>query len=231
MPGIRGTGKRSRSTPGPKPPYEFLETEKKYTWLKAPRYNGLPMEVGPLARMLVAYASGHQQVKAAVNGVLKTLGVGPAALFSTLGRIAARAIETQLTATELLAWHEQLVANMKRGDLKIHNGGKWNPSTWPKEAQGWGFHEAPRGALGHWVRIKDGAIRNYQASCPPPGTRPAGREAASAGPTRRARSAPRRRPEPPGRDPSHAALVRPVHGVRGTRLRRRRQIVTKVLVQ
>jgi len=151
---------------GPKPPYEFLETDRKYTWLKAPRYNGLPMEVGPLARMLVAYASGHQRVKEAVNGVLKTLGVGPTALFSTLGRIAARGIETQLTATELLAWHEQLVANMKRGDLKIHNGEKWDPSTWPKEAQGWGFHEAPRGALGHWVRIKDGAIVNYQCVVP-----------------------------------------------------------------
>ncbi len=151
---------------GPKPPYEFLETDKKYTWLKAPRYNSLPMEVGPLARMLVAYASGHAGVKAGVDGVLKALGVGPAALFSTLGRIAARAIETQLTAAELLAWHDQLVANIKRGDLKIHNGAKWDPATWPKEAQGWGFHEAPRGALGHWVRIKDGAIVNYQCVVP-----------------------------------------------------------------
>jgi Ni,Fe-hydrogenase I large subunit len=116
--------------------------------------------------MLVAYASGHQGVKAAVDGVLKILGVGPAALFSTLGRIAARAIETQLTAAELLGWHDQLVANIKRGDLRIHNGEKWDPSTWPREAQGWGFHEAPRGALGHWVRIKDGAIVNYQCVVP-----------------------------------------------------------------
>jgi Ni,Fe-hydrogenase I large subunit len=151
---------------GPKPPYEFLDTDKKYSWLKAPRYKGLPMEVGPLARMLVAYASGHTGVKAAVDGVLKVLGVGPAALFSTLGRIAARAIETQLTAVELLAWHDQLVANIKRGDWKIHNGERWDPATWPKEAQGWGFHEAPRGALGHWVRIKDGAIVNYQCVVP-----------------------------------------------------------------
>jgi len=151
---------------GPKPPYEFLDTDKKYTWLKAPRYNGLPMEVGPLARMLVAYASGHQGVKAVVDGVLKTLGVGPAALFSTLGRVAARGIETQVVATELLAWHDQLVANIKRGDLRIHNGERWDPATWPKEAQGWGFHEAPRGALGHWVRIKDGAIVNYQCVVP-----------------------------------------------------------------
>jgi Ni,Fe-hydrogenase I large subunit len=159
-------GETSPAYTGPKPPYEFLDTDKKYTWLKAPRYDGQPMEVGPLARMLVAYASGHPGVKAAVDGVLKSLGVGPAALFSTLGRIAARAIETQLTAAELLAWHDQLVANIKRGDLRIHNGEKWDPSTWPKEAQGWGFHEAPRGALGHWVRIKDGAIVNYQCVVP-----------------------------------------------------------------
>ncbi len=151
---------------GPKPPYEFLQTDKKYSWIKAPRYNGLPMEVGPLSRMLVAYASGHKAVKPAVDGALKALGVGPAALFSTLGRIAARAIETQVMAAELLAWHDQLVANMKRGDLTIHNGERWDPSTWPKEAQGWGFHEAPRGALGHWVRIKDGAIVNYQCVVP-----------------------------------------------------------------
>ncbi len=151
---------------GPRPPYEFLETDKKYSWLKAPRYNGLPMEVGPLSRMLVAYASGHKAVKPAVDGALKALGVGPAALFSTLGRIAARAVETQVMAAELLAWHAQLVANIKRGDLKIHAGERWDPATWPKEAQGWGFHEAPRGALGHWVRIKDGAIVNYQCVVP-----------------------------------------------------------------
>jgi hydrogenase large subunit len=151
---------------GPKPPYEFLDTDKKYSWLKAPRYKGMPMEVGPLARMLVAYGSGHKGVKEAVDGVLKVLGVGPAALFSTLGRIAARAVETQITAAELLVWHDQLVANIKRGDLRIHNGERWDPASWPKEAQGWGFHEAPRGALGHWVRIKDGAIVNYQCVVP-----------------------------------------------------------------
>jgi Ni,Fe-hydrogenase I large subunit len=151
---------------GPRPPYEFLETDKKYTWLKAPRYNGLPMEVGPLSRMLVAYALGHKAVKPAVDGALKALGVGPAALFSTLGRIAARAVETQVMAAELLAWHAELVANIKRGDLKIHAGERWDPATWPKEAQGWGFHEAPRGALGHWLRIKDGAIVNYQCVVP-----------------------------------------------------------------
>jgi hydrogenase large subunit len=151
---------------GPRPPYEFLESEKKYSWLKAPRYEDTPMEVGPLARMLVAYASGHARVKEVVNGVLQKLGVGPAALFSTLGRVAARGVETLITAERSLGWLDELAGNMKAGDLRIHIGDKWDPSSWPKEAKGWGFYEAPRGALGHWVRIKDGAIANYQCVVP-----------------------------------------------------------------
>jgi hydrogenase large subunit len=124
------------------------------------------MEVGPLARMLVAYASGHARVKEVVNGVLQKLGVGPAALFSTLGRVAARGIETLVTAERSLGWLDELAGNMKAGDLRIHIGDKWDPASWPKEAKGWGFYEAPRGALGHWVRIKDGAIANYQCVVP-----------------------------------------------------------------
>ena len=151
---------------GPKPPYEFLDTGKKYSWLKAPRYEDIPMEVGPLSRMLVAYASGNTRVKEVVDGVLKKLGVGPEALFSTLGRVAARGIETLVTAEMLPVWLDQLTANIKKGDYRIHDGSKWEPSTWPKEARGYGFHEAPRGALGHWVLIKDGKIANYQCVVP-----------------------------------------------------------------
>jgi [NiFe] hydrogenase large subunit/hydrogenase large subunit len=151
---------------GPKPPYEFLETDKKYSWLKSPRYEDIPMEVGPLARMLVAYASGHERIKAVVGLVLGKLGVGAEALFSTLGRTAARGIETLVTAEMLPVWIDELAANMKKGDLKIHSNEKWEPSTWPKEAQGYGWHEAPRGALGHWIRIKDGKIENYQMIVP-----------------------------------------------------------------
>lgn len=151
---------------GPKPPYEFLDTNKKYSWLKAPRYEDMPMEVGPLARMLVAYASGHKRVKEVVDSVLKKLGVGAEALFSTLGRVAARGIETLITAEMMSTWIDQLAANMKKGDYRIHNGDKWDPSSWPKEARGYGFHEAPRGALGHWVLIKDGKIANYQCVVP-----------------------------------------------------------------
>ena len=151
---------------GPKPPYEFLNTDKKYSWVKAPRYEEAPMEVGPLSRMLVAYASGHKQVKDAVDMVLKNWASAPVALFSTLGRVAARGVETLLTAQMLPVWIGQLGENMKKGELRVHNGEKWDPSSWPKEARGFGFHEAPRGALGHWIVIKDKAIANYQAVVP-----------------------------------------------------------------
>jgi Ni,Fe-hydrogenase I large subunit len=151
---------------GPKPPYERLDTAAKYSWLKSPRYDGLPMEVGPLARMLVAYGSGHPRVKELVGAVLGRLGVGPAALFSTLGRIAARAIETQVLVEKMGDWVAALAANMGQGDHRIHDGSRWDPSTWPAEAVGAGFHEAPRGALGHWVQIRRGAIENYQCIVP-----------------------------------------------------------------
>ena len=151
---------------GPKPPYKYLDTEKKYSWLKAPRYDDRPMEVGPLARMLVAYASGHKRVREVIDSMLKKLGVGPSALFSTLGRVAARGVETLVIAEQIPVWINQLAENMKRGDLRIHSNEKWDPSEWPREARGYGFHEAPRGALGHWVLIKDGKIKNYQCVVP-----------------------------------------------------------------
>ncbi|MCC7382880.1 MAG: nickel-dependent hydrogenase large subunit [Deltaproteobacteria bacterium] len=151
---------------GPNPPYERLNTEEKYSWLKSPRYDGLPMEVGPLARMLVAYGRGNERVKALVGHVLGKLGAGPEALFSTLGRIAARAVEALVLVEKLDGWVDQLAANMGNGDLRIHDNSKWEPSSWPKECMGAGFHEAPRGALGHWVHIKDGVIVNYQCIVP-----------------------------------------------------------------
>ena len=151
---------------GPTPPYEHLDTNAKYSWLKSPRYDGLPMEVGPLARMLVAYGRGHKDVKAAVDGVLGKLGVGAGALFSTLGRVAARGIETLVLSQHMETWVDALADNMGRHELAIHDTSKWDPSTWPDDCVGAGFHEAPRGALGHWVHIKDGAIANYQCIVP-----------------------------------------------------------------
>ena len=151
---------------GPQPPYDFLNTDGKYSWLKAPRYDAHAVEVGPLARTLVAYAQGRPDVKAAVDGALAQLGAGPEALFSTLGRTAARGVESKLMIAQLPTWLTQLEDNIGRGDYRIHEGSHWEPSTWPKEAFGWGHHEAPRGSLAHWVHIKDGKIANYQAVVP-----------------------------------------------------------------
>ncbi len=151
---------------GPQPPYDFLNVEEKYTWLKAPRYEDLPTEVGPLARMLVAYASGQPRVQELVGSVLENLGVGPEALFSTLGRTAARAIETLFIAEHVEGWVDELAGNMTTGDLRIHAGELWDPAQWPATAEGYGWHEAPRGALGHWIRIRDRQIENYQAVVP-----------------------------------------------------------------
>ncbi len=164
LPPARGET-RARYT-GPKPPYEHLEVDRKYSWLKAPRYDDQAMEVGPLARVLVAYASGVPAVKAAVDGVLAQLKVPAAALFSTLGRTAARAIETRLMVDQMLVWLDRLADNLAHGDLAIHEGSKWSPATWPRTARGFGPHEAPRGVLGHWVEIERGRIRHYQVVSP-----------------------------------------------------------------
>lgn len=159
-------GETTHNFTGPNPPYEFLDTDGKYSWVKSPRYDDKPMEVGPLARVLVAYAGGNKDVQDVVNFVLGKLGVGPAALFSTLGRTAARGVDCLVMARKNEDWLAALTDNMGRGIYETHNGEKWDPSTWPKEAQGFGFHEAPRGALGHWIRIENGAIKNYQAVVP-----------------------------------------------------------------
>jgi hydrogenase large subunit len=159
-------GETAPNYTGPNPPYERLDTDKKYSWLKSPRYADEPMEVGPLARMLVSYVSGHARVKAIVDAVLKQLNVGPEALFSTLGRVAARGIETQVIAERMDVWIDGLAANMAAGDLRIHDNAKWDPASWPADATGAGLHEAPRGALSHWVHIHDGLIANYQCVVP-----------------------------------------------------------------
>ena len=151
---------------GPEPPWQYLQDHEKYTWMKAPRYEGRPMEVGPLARMLVAFASGHDDVRDLVGEALGRLQVGPAALFSTLGRTAARGIETVLLARRMEKWFDDLVARIRGGDVTTFTRAKWDPSTWPATAQGYGYLDAPRGALGHWVRITNGKIAKYQAVVP-----------------------------------------------------------------
>jgi len=151
---------------GPKPPYEQLEVEQKYSWLKSPRWADTPMEVGPLARVLAMYAGGHEQTKELTDMVLKTLGAPLEAVFSTLGRTAARAIETKVFADLMLSTYNELLDTIKAGDTKTFNNEKWEPTTWPSHAEGFGYMEAPRGALGHWVVIDNGKISNYQMVVP-----------------------------------------------------------------
>lgn len=151
---------------GPKPPYEHLNVADKYSWMKTPRWKDHPMEVGPLARMLVGYASGRDEVREVVNDTLARLNAPVSALFSTLGRTAARGLEAKLVVHWMKDFYNQLIQNIKDGDTRMFNGEKWEPDTWPKEAKGVGLTEAPRGALAHWIVIKDQKIANYQLVVP-----------------------------------------------------------------
>jgi hydrogenase large subunit len=151
---------------GPKPPYTHLDVDKKYSYIKTPRWKGQAMEVGPLARTLIGYASGKPEYKEIVDATLSKLQVPAAALFSTLGRTAARALETQLVAGWNLEFFDTLINNIKNGDTRMANMDKWETSSWPSEAKGVGLTEAPRGALSHWIVIKDGKTENYQQVVP-----------------------------------------------------------------
>jgi hydrogenase large subunit len=159
-------GETTLAYSGPKPPYDQLDVEKPYSWLKSPRWRGKAVEVGPLARVLMLYASGHAQTRELAGMALKKLDLPIDALYSTLGRTAARALESKIIADAMESWLDALMANIKAGDVSVHNSGMWEPSSWPGEARGFGAMEAPRGALGHWIVIKNGRIDNYQAVVP-----------------------------------------------------------------
>ncbi len=150
------------------PKYTEFQDDGKYSWLKAPRFQGEPMQVGPLAQVMVGYAQGHELTTKYVNEALSKISaiagvkVGAAALHSTLGRHAARAIRAAMLSDLTLKHWDLLVDNIGKGDLEI-----FNKPTFPKGVQqGFGFHEAPRGALSHWIVIQDGKIKNYQCVVP-----------------------------------------------------------------
>jgi [NiFe] hydrogenase large subunit/hydrogenase large subunit len=159
-------GQTTANYTGPTPPYDWLNTSGKYSWLKAPRLNGYPMEVGPLARIVVGYAKGQARMRELVNYYLAQLGLPKTALFSTLGRVLARGIETQILVENLVPWLDQLNAKISANDLTIANNTKWDPATWPATASGFGVTEAPRGALGHWLSVANQKITLYQAVVP-----------------------------------------------------------------
>jgi len=151
---------------GPKPPFETLEGHAKYSFLKTPRWKENPMEVGPLARLLVAYASGRTDVQDLVKHTLGQLNVPVTALFSTLGRTAARGLDAALGMIWLKEFFGELMERVKTRETSTFNGEKWEPKSWNKDCEGVGLVEAPRGSLAHWIKIHDGAIDNYQLVVP-----------------------------------------------------------------
>lgn len=162
---------------GTKTSWKFLNEDGKYSWLKTPKWRGKTAEVGPLARYIIVYTKVKQGVIQPtwvekmmvdqIEAVSKLLNV-PAEkwLTSTVGRTAVRGLEAQLFAYVNKYFYAKLIKNIRSGDTTVANMDKWEPSTWPKEAKGVGLHEAPRGALSHWVVIKDGKVANYQAIVP-----------------------------------------------------------------
>ncbi|AWP24003.1 hydrogenase 2 large subunit [Acidiferrobacter sp. SPIII_3] len=153
-------------TKGTKTDIRELDESAKYSFIKAPRWRGHAMEVGPLSRFTIGYARGIPEFKEPVDKLLSDLSLPFAALFTTLGRTAARGLEASWAAHKLRYFHDRLMSNLKAGDLATANVAKWEPTTWPRESKGVGFAEAPRGALGHWVHIREGRIEAYQMVVP-----------------------------------------------------------------
>jgi hydrogenase large subunit len=151
---------------GPKLPFAHLESADTYSWVKAPRWRGYAMETGPLARMVLLHASGNQAAIALTSQTLGALGLKFEALYSTMGRVLSRGLESKLLVDRMTGWHERLMANIEAGNVRTFNDTKWEPSSWPRHARGIGTVEGPRGALGHWIIIDDGLITNYQAVVP-----------------------------------------------------------------
>jgi len=151
---------------GPQPPYEQLNVDSAYSWLKSPRWRGNAMEVGPLARVLMLYASNDAYTRELVDSSLSQLNLPIDALYSTLGRTLARALETQILMRGMRNWYDQLLTNIKADNTDTFNELYFDPANWPVDGRGVGFMEAPRGALAHWLSIGNGVIDNYQCVVP-----------------------------------------------------------------
>jgi Ni,Fe-hydrogenase I large subunit len=139
--------------------------EGKYDWTRAARYGdqNLPMEVGPLAEMLVAYGAGNQEAVKLVNDTLTALGAAgkPEVLMSNLGRVGARVLRAKLNADHAVEWANLLLENYGKGDMNV-----WTEAAVPSDGEGAGGWNAPRGALAHYMRIEGGRIGAY-AAVPP----------------------------------------------------------------
>lgn len=142
----------------------YLDTKNKYSWIKSPLYDDQRMEVGPLARMIVGVARKDERISKYVTTFLKNGNLPIKVLFSTVGRTAARAIETEMMCAEVIKWSDELASNAAHGDLSTWT--EFDFDSVSQDAEGYGMAEAPRGGLGHWVKIKDGKVSNYQAVVP-----------------------------------------------------------------
>jgi Ni,Fe-hydrogenase I large subunit len=143
-------------------PIEALDAAGKYTWAKAPRYNGLPMETGPLARILVGAANGQAEIRQSLGRMLEKTGLGLDELTGVLGRMVARAAEAEVLTRRLQGWIVELRTNLATGDVSVANVESWDPASWPQEFGGWSAGEGPRGSVNHWVHVKDRYVDDYQ---------------------------------------------------------------------
>jgi hydrogenase large subunit len=146
---------------GPPPPVTTFEGSPKYSWVKAPRYGDEPMEVGPLARLLVARATGRPDVAAALDEAVASIGGDPGILFSTMGRLVARAVEADVIVSRMQRWLDDLRSTLAGGDLAVATIAKWSPAVWSNEAIGRSLGEGPGGAVGHWLRIDGARVGRY----------------------------------------------------------------------
>lgn len=151
---------------GPQPPFKNLDGRGTYSWVKAPRWRGHAVEVGPLARIVLLLAVKDPRATDLTNATLAQLGQPMDALYSTLGRILSRGIESVLVVDRMQDWHGRLMSNIEAGNMATFDATSWEPSTWPAHARGIGCVEAPRGGLAHWIIIENGKIANYQAVVP-----------------------------------------------------------------
>ena len=151
---------------GPQPPYDRLDTNAKYSWLKSPRYDGEPMEVGPLARMLVAYVSGHAASRSSSAPCSTSLALVPRPCSRLWDASPRAASKPWSSPRNWMSGSTGSPATWRLATSAFTTTQSGIRRSWPADAMGAGFHEAPRGSLGHWVHIKDGVIANYQCVVP-----------------------------------------------------------------
>jgi hydrogenase large subunit len=155
-------GETTPAWPGLPLPLKSLEQAAAYSWVKAPRYRGVPMEVGPLARVMVGLANGQADIAASIAAQMAPLKMTVDQLGGVTGRLLARSAEAQVVVRRLGTWLADLRANLGTGDIAVADITYWDPGSWPAEAQGFSLGEGPRGTVAHWVTVRDGVVADYQ---------------------------------------------------------------------